>query len=84
MITAIEAVLRKIEDAIAIQSLYIATIKDLDELIRDAAKDGEYQVTFECKNLDIANKIINDLKKNLCDVEISDHCRNYITIYWRQ
>lgn len=81
MITAIEA--NKQADA-AIQTLYIFTIKDLDELIRDAVKDGEYQVTFECKNSDIANKIIDELEKNGYRVEISDHCRNYITIYWRQ
>lgn len=61
MITAIEA--NKQADA-AIQTLYISTIKDLDELIRDAVKDGEYQVTFECKNSDIANKITDELEKN--------------------
>lgn len=62
----------------------VAAFSDLDELIRDAIKSGEYQVTFECKNSDIANKITDELEKNGYMVEISDHCRNYITIYWRQ
>ena len=33
------------------------------------------------------NKAVNmafELEKNGYMVEISDHCRNYITIYWRQ
>lgn len=81
MITAIEA--NKQADA-AIQTLYISTIKDLDELIRDAVKDGEFQVTFECKNSDLTDRVITELKKNGYITEISDHCRNYITIYWRQ
>ena len=81
MITAIEA--NKQADA-AIQTLYISVIKDLDELIQDAVKDGEYQVTFECKNSDLTDKVITELKKNGYITEISDHCRNYITIYWRQ
>ena len=67
-----------------LQALCKAAFSDLDELIRDAVKDGEYQVTFECKNSDIANKITDELEKNGYMVEISDHCRNYITIYWRQ
>lgn len=67
-----------------LQSRYAALLKDLDELIQEAVKDGEYQVTFECKNSDIANKITDELEKNGYRVEISDHCRNYITIYWRQ
>lgn len=61
MITAIEA--NKQADA-AIQTLYISVIKDLDELIRDAVKDGEYQVTFECKNSNITHEVIAELKKN--------------------
>lgn len=67
-----------------LQALCKAAFSDLDELIRDAIKSGEYQVTFECKNSDIANKITDELEKNGYMVEISDHCRNYITIYWRQ
>lgn len=67
-----------------LQALCEAAFSDLDELIRDAIKSGEYQVTFECKNSDIANKITDELEKNGYMVEISDHCRNYITIYWRQ
>lgn len=61
MITAIEA--NKQADA-AIQTLYISAIKDLDELIRDAVKDGEFQVTFECKNSDLTDRVITELKKN--------------------
>lgn len=30
-----------------LQSLYVASLKDLDELIQEAIKDGEFQVTFE-------------------------------------
>lgn len=67
-----------------LQALCKAAFSDLDELIRDAIKSGEYQVTFECKNSDIANKITDELEKNGYMVEISNHCRNYITIYWRQ
>lgn len=67
-----------------LQALCKVAFSDLDELIRDAIKSGEYQVTFECKNSDIANKITDELEKNGYMVEISDHCRNYITIYWRQ
>lgn len=81
MITAIEA--NKQADA-AIQTLYISAIKDLDELIRDAVKDGEFQVTFECENSDLTDRVIAELKKNGYMIEISDHNENYITIYWRQ
>lgn len=81
MITAIEV--NKQADA-AIQTLYISTIKDLDELIRDVVKDGEFQVTFECKNSNITHEVIAELKKNGYMIEISDHNENYITIYWRQ
>lgn len=67
-----------------LQSLYVALLKDLDELIRDAIKSGEFQVTFECENSDLTDRVITELKKNGYITEISDHCRNYITIYWRQ
>lgn len=65
-------------------SRYAALLKDLDELIQEAVKDGEFQVTFECENSDLTDRVITELKKNGYIVEISDHCRNYITIYWRQ
>lgn len=61
MITAIEA--NKQADA-AIQTLYISAIKDLDELIQEAVKDGKFQVTFECKNSDLTDRVITELKKN--------------------
>ena len=32
-----------------LQSRYAALLKDLDELIQEAVKDGEFQVTFECE-----------------------------------
>lgn len=67
-----------------LQSLYVASFKDLDELIRDAIKSGEFQVTFECKNSNITHEVIAELKKNGYMIEISDHNENYITIYWRQ
>lgn len=67
-----------------LQSLYVASFKDLDELIQEAVKDGEFQVTFECENSDLTDRVITELKKNGYITEISDHCRNYITIYWRQ
>lgn len=67
-----------------LQSLYVASLKDLDELIQEAVKDGEFQVTFECENSDLTDRVITELKKNGYITEISDHCRNYITIYWRQ
>lgn len=66
-----------------LQSLYVASFKDLDELIQEAVKDGEFQVTFECENSDLTDRVITELKKNGYITEISDHCRNYITIYWR-
>lgn len=66
------------------QSRYAALLKDLDELIQEAVKDGEFQVTFECENSDLTDRVITELKKNGYITEISDHCRNYITIYWRQ
>lgn len=43
-----------------------------------------FQVTFECENSDLTDRAITELKKNGYIAEISDHCRNYITIYWRQ
>lgn len=49
-----------------------------------AVKDGEFQVTFECENSDLTDRVITELKKNGYITEISDRCRNYITIYWRQ
>ena len=61
-----------------LQSLYVASLKDLDELIQEAVKDGEFQVTFECKNSNITHEVITELEKNGYMVEISDHCRNYI------
>lgn len=67
-----------------LQSRYTALLKDLDELIQEAVKDGEFQVTFECENSDLTDRVITELKKNGYIAEISDHCRNYITIYWRQ
>lgn len=67
-----------------LQSRYAALLKDLDELIQEAVKDGEFQVTFECENSDLTDRVITELKKNGYIAEISDHCRNYITIYWRQ
>lgn len=67
-----------------LQSRYVALLKDLDELIQEAVKDGEFQVTFECENSDLTDRVITELKKNGYIAEISDHCRNYITIYWRQ
>lgn len=67
-----------------LQSRYAALPKDLDELIQEAVKDGEFQVTFECENSDLTDRVITELKKNGYIAEISDHCRNYITIYWRQ
>ena len=67
-----------------LQSRYVALLKDLDELIQEAVKDGEFQTTFECKNSDLTDRVITELKKNGYIAEISDHCRNYITIYWRQ
>jgi hypothetical protein len=67
-----------------LQSLYVASLKDLDELIQEAVKDGEFQVAFECENSDLIDRVITELKKNGYIAEISDHCRNYITIYWRQ
>ena len=67
-----------------LQSLYVASLKDLDELIQEAVKDGEFQTTFECENSDLTDRVITELKKNGYITEISDHCRNYITIYWRQ
>lgn len=81
MISAIEADKQANEH---LNSLYVALLKDLDELIQEAVKDGEFQVTFECKNSDITDRVITELKKNGYITEISDHCRNYITIYWRQ
>lgn len=60
MITAIEA--NKQADA-AIQTLYISAIKDLDELIRDAVKDGEFQVTFECENSDLTDRLLQSSKR---------------------
>ena len=51
------------------QALCKAAFSDLDELIRDAIKSGEYQVTFECKNSDIANKITDELEKNGYDID---------------
>lgn len=67
-----------------LQSLYVASFKDLDELIQEAVKDGEFQVTFECENSDLTDRVITELKKNGYMIEISDHNENYITIYWRQ
>jgi hypothetical protein len=67
-----------------LQSRYAALLKDLDELIQEAVKAGEFQVTFECENSDLTDRVITELKKNGYIAEISDHCRNYITIYWRQ
>lgn len=67
-----------------LQPRYAALLKDLDELIQEAVKDGEFQVTFECENSDLTDRVITELKKNGYIAEISDHCRNYITIYWRQ
>lgn len=67
-----------------LQSRYAALLKDLDELIQEAVKDGEFQVTFECENSDLTDRVITELKKNGYIAEISDHCRNYIAIYWRQ
>ena len=67
-----------------LQSRYAALFEDLDELIQEAVKDGEFQVTFECENSDLTDRVITELKKNGYIAEISDHCRNYITIYWRQ
>lgn len=66
-----------------LQSRYAALLKDLDELIQEAVKDGEFQVTFECENSDLTDRVITELKR-MDIAEISDHCRNYITIYWRQ
>lgn len=67
-----------------LQALCKAAFSDLDELIRDAIKSGEFQVTFECKNSNITHEVIAELKKNGYMIEISDHNENYITIYWRQ
>ena len=67
-----------------LQSRHAALLMDLDELIQEAVKDGEFQVTFECENSDLIDRVITELKKNGYIAEISDHCRNYITIYWRQ
>ena len=67
-----------------LQALCKAVFSDLDELIQEAVKDGEFQVTFECENSDLTDRVITELKKNGYIAEISDHCRNYITIYWRQ
>lgn len=36
------------------------------------------------KAIEILTTPILNLKKNGYIAEISDHCRNYITIYWRQ
>lgn len=47
-----------------LQSLYVASFKDLDELIQEAVKDGEFQVTFECENSDLTDRVITELKKN--------------------
>lgn len=47
-----------------LQSLYVALFKDLDELIQEAVKDGEFQVTFECENSDLTDRVITELKKN--------------------
>lgn len=67
-----------------LQALCKAAFSDLDELIRDAIKSGEFQVTFKCKNSNITHEVIAELKKNGYMIEISDHNENYITIYWRQ
>jgi len=36
------------------------------------------------KAIETFNNTNSELKKNGYIAEISDHCRNYITIYWRQ
>lgn len=67
-----------------LQALCKAAFSDLDELIQEAVKDSEFQVTFECENSDLTDRVITELKKNGYITEISDHNENYITIYWRQ
>ena len=72
---AFEVTLRKIEEASKVGRTHIqedfqsAEIKDgvsnyLDELIQEAVKDGEFQVTFECENSDLTDRVITELKKN--------------------
>lgn len=46
-----------------LQSRYAALLKDLDELIQEAVKDGEFQVTLSVRILTLQIGLLLNLKR---------------------